>query len=838
MPFRRRPALLWALVLMLGLPQAGIANVSFSKKTIATSKTAGAGLLHNPTAIAVGPDGRVYVANQTGRIHIIKLGDDLSPQSVERIETIYFTPNFNSDGTPADAQYGRLVLGLSFDPASTADKPVLYVTHSDPRIGYNNSAQAQVIDIHSGMLTKLTGPEFDKGANRTDLITGLPRSRENHGPTGMHWGPDGWLYFTVGSHTNNGAPSAFFSYLDEVYLTAAVLRANVKSGVFYPMDVRNVKAPHDEVPGLFEVFATGYRNAYDLVWHSNGNLYAVDNGANGGLGGTPGPEHGCPNGKAFAQPNQPDHMHLIHFGAYGGHPNPARGECIFDDGAAYSPKLSPASNYTAPIYGLDWGGTSTNGIAEYQSNAFQGAMAGDLIAATYAGDENIRRIVLTPDGYSVKSLTKLGSFSGPLDLAISPQGVIFVAEHGASAVSALVPGQAGSCNLAGDAKTTDSDGDGYTNQDEIDNGTDPCNPSSYPPDFDGDGISDLNDLDDDGDGIPDAEDQFYLDALNGRGTPDEIAFEWNPGDPPYGNVGNTGFTGVQITKHGKRFVAENLHVGAAGGFLSLTTTPGTNRERANSQDNALQIGVDATAPKRIHVRLTQPFFGVTPNGKQAAGLFVGLDEDNYVQLVVTADNGTGRPGIEFGVEIDGVYQNRFGFKQPSINLPGPNDIDLVIRINASRNSVSAFYSIDGAGEANELVGTLGVGEAPGIEKFFTVGLAAGILTTHAGSNDTMTFGFDFFRVQPAVGLQEPSTNQDERGEEFPAANEAAAPDGDDSKWWEFGCATSGSPQSQSPGVHWPWIGLLALGAIRFRLRRFKMRKALRKGGRGIGNSLR
>ena len=50
----------------------------------------------------------------------------------------------------------------------------------------------------------------------------------------------------------------------------------------------------------------------------------------------------------------------------------------------------------------------------------------------------------------------------------------------------------------------DYDGDGYSNQDERDNGTDPENNQDYPPDdFDGDFISDLNDLDDDNDGLPD-----------------------------------------------------------------------------------------------------------------------------------------------------------------------------------------------------------------------------------------------------------------------------------------------------------------------------------------------
>ena len=54
-----------------------------------------------------------------------------------------------------------------------------------------------------------------------------------------------------------------------------------------------------------------------------------------------------------------------------------------------------------------------------------------------------------------------------------------------------------------DDPTLDEDGDGFDNADEIDNGTNPCSPADVPPDCDGDKTSDLNDPDDDNDGLPD-----------------------------------------------------------------------------------------------------------------------------------------------------------------------------------------------------------------------------------------------------------------------------------------------------------------------------------------------
>jgi len=58
----------------------------------------------------------------------------------------------------------------------------------------------------------------------------------------------------------------------------------------------------------------------------------------------------------------------------------------------------------------------------------------------------------------------------------------------------------------------DSDGDGYWDVNETDCGSDPSNASSIPVDTDADGICDLLDDDDDGDGYDDDEDAFPLDA--------------------------------------------------------------------------------------------------------------------------------------------------------------------------------------------------------------------------------------------------------------------------------------------------------------------------------------
>jgi hypothetical protein len=97
----------------------------------------------------------------------------------------------------------------------------------------------------------VTGPSFDDPANRNDYVTGLPRSREQHAPNAVHFGPDGWLYVTIGSDTNYGAPSTPFGQLPERYLTAGVLRFNVNGdAAAFPIDVRDVTGPSGQLPNV------------------------------------------------------------------------------------------------------------------------------------------------------------------------------------------------------------------------------------------------------------------------------------------------------------------------------------------------------------------------------------------------------------------------------------------------------------------------------------------------------------------------------------------------------------------------------------------------------------
>jgi glucose/arabinose dehydrogenase len=737
-------------------------NITFTTKVIfdSASPFTGASIFDKPTVLTFGPDSRLYVGQFDGHIYALTINfSTYEVTAVQVINAIYDTPNFNDDGSPAPGVLGRQLVGLVFDPDSTPAAPIMYVSHSDIRYAIaSNDAQT---DTHSGTITRLSGPNYDQAASRKDVITGLPRSRENHSTTSIVWNTvntaDKWLYIGQGSNTNNGAPSNHFSNLPEYYLSAAILRANVKDPAFNTIDLEGVTNASQlaAFAGKFEMYATGYRNVYDMIWHSNGKLYANNNGGNNGFGDTPALADGCPAGVEINPGYLNDQLRVVTPGSYGGHPNPARGECVLNDGAQQG--LPRPSNYVNELM-LYHGRPSTNGIMEYRASAFGGEMVGDLIVATYGQNQDVSRVQLNPDG-SFQSIDTLATFRQPLDVVADPSGTIFIAEFGGDAVTILKPATVANCPPAGaPSDTVDTDQDGYTDKDEVDNGTDECSQASVPADFDktyefgaGNAFkrSDLNDPDDDNDGIPDVSDQLYFDRYNGTQTMMPVVFNWNPEDAPLGKVANSGFTGVQInsTNAVSRTIRQNISVGAAGGFMSLLSNVGTNAGSINSQANALQIGFNAQRPFKIETRVTEPFIGRTPAGNQSVGLFMGQDENNYIKLVVSANkngNASGGPGIQFARETSGSLSNDPTGNNPSLTLPYTGSIDLRLTGNPVTKEVKAYYRVGSVSEAAWVqIGT--IASVP--DSYFTTSLPAGLLSTHNGTVTPISFVLDYFKIE-------------------------------------------------------------------------------------------
>ena len=377
-----------------------------------------------PTSMVWGPDDRLYVTELFGAIHAVTLDENKAVVSDVPVTAL------------VDSLGSRLTLGITVDPLSTPSNVILWVSHSSPSL--NNG------EPNSSTVSRISGPGL---TTIEHIITGLPRALANHAVNSLHFGPDDKLYIASGGNTGAGAPNdsgSEFGTMEEQPLSAAILVADVRNPTFdgscdNTADIFG-PPPCDVVP-----YATGLRNAYDFVWHSNGSMYAPDNGL--GVTGTfpPSPTPPC---LGFGDTtswtaggdnpgSQPDILLRVQQGMYYGHPNPHRDECVFKDGS-FQGVAAPA-NYVPPIFNLG-NNRSADGTVEYGFDAFFGALKGELLIANFSVGDNITRIRLSPDGGSVISSASLATgFNDPLPLAVGPDGTIYVGEFGGNLVTVLDP---------------------------------------------------------------------------------------------------------------------------------------------------------------------------------------------------------------------------------------------------------------------------------------------------------------------------------------------------------------------------------------------------------------
>jgi hypothetical protein len=381
----------------------------------------------------------------------------------------------------------RLVLGLTVDPDSTPDNVVLWAGHSD--------VQQATGDANSGMVSRLSGPGLSVARA---VITGLPRAIANHSTNNVHFGPDGRLYIAQGGNTGAGSANdsiSEFGPRPEQPLSAAILVADVKApgfdGSCTPGDdptgaiMDSTGVASRDVPCDVAVYASGMRNAFDFTFHSNGQMYAVDNGL--GVEGAhptlaPDPLHWSPGdgcegpvlGLEEVEAHNPgtrsDVLYRVEEGGYYGHPNPSRDECIFyganptpgldgpvkqtggathfQEATTYPVGRMPDPNFRPALFSFA-DHKSTNSIIEYRSDVFCGALQGDLLVAYYSGFDQIRRLSLSPSGGEVLSdiiLRRSDVGSGgpaqlvdPLAMSQDPSGRIYVSEFGGGRITVFEP---------------------------------------------------------------------------------------------------------------------------------------------------------------------------------------------------------------------------------------------------------------------------------------------------------------------------------------------------------------------------------------------------------------
>ncbi len=759
----------------------------------------------SPTTLAWGPDGRLYVGYMFGTIRaytvVRNAANSYSVTATQTINSVANLPNRNDNGQLNTAVTGRLLLGIAV--TGSASNPVIYATSSDPRIGGGAEGTDLNLDTNSGTLSRLswTGSSWQ----HTILVQGLPRSEENHGPNGIALSSNGQtLYWAYGGHTNKGGPSNNFANLPEYAYSAAILSIDLGAigSTTYTMPTlddpsrgpasgpnqNDVNDPFGGNDGAnqarmtagspVKVFAPGFRNPYDLVIATTGNhagkMYVPDNGPNGGWGDTPVGE-GTPNctnqSVAQAETGANDALHLVTAGYYGGHANPTRGNAnnTFN---GQSPVLSSnplecdfRSSKTSETTSISLLPNSSDGIAEYTTGNFGGAMTGNLLIASYQA-RKVVRIVLNSAGSAVTLREdNFATFSTgrPLDVATMGSGqafpgTIWIADIAANTINVMEPddfgggggGGGGGCT-GQDTTSLDEDGDGYSNADEIDNGTSPCSAASKPPDHDGDGISDLNDPNDDNDALADVNDAFAIDPTNGTATGLPVVISWENDQAPPGGIANTGFTGLMTngtTNYLNQFDENGMVVGGAAGVFTVAEVPAGDATGAkNTQMYGFQLGVDPPSTTfQVIGRIVDPFSGITPGASQQMGIFLGDGtQDGYVKLVLKGTD-TAMEKVHLLREVSGSVLTK---RNKGIVLPGPDFVDLRLVVDPSAATVQGFAQASIGGVLQPQI-TMG-NPIPIPSSWLTSttrGLAAGLISTSVGPAPPFPATWDFFHVEP------------------------------------------------------------------------------------------
>ncbi|MEL6382090.1 MAG: DUF4347 domain-containing protein, partial [Cyanobacteria bacterium J06626_18] len=397
-----------------------VGEISFNKKLITESFPDGSG---GPTSGAFGPDGRLYVSTLKGFIIAYELDDNYNVVSEEVIDVVNTLENKDTTG-------------IAFNPYDT--EPIIYVSHSNHRANGGSAFPATEFSPYSGQVSTLQ--KVNGTWEITPLVTGIGVSNHDHGVNGLEFDNNGDLYITSGSNTNAGVADTEIGGIDESPFTTAILKAditdpdfdgNIEYALIGPEDLIQPVPPEflDSLPpeifnppndlpfdpatsqfwggyvevvsGDVEIYASGFRNPYDVEFTTQGFLYATDNNANGGFGDV---STGAYTQEPFGSEQQ-EELNLITEGAYYGQPNRSRGrtdprENIYFD----SPVDLPAEGYTAPI-GTFKG--STNGLIEYRATAFDGQLQGNLLAQKLGG--KLFSVELSPDGQQVEEIVNLNN---------------------------------------------------------------------------------------------------------------------------------------------------------------------------------------------------------------------------------------------------------------------------------------------------------------------------------------------------------------------------------------------------------------------------------------------
>lgn len=195
--------------------------------------------------LAFAPDGRLFYNElNTGNIRIITPGGELLPDPFAHVE-VKTGDEWGLIGLTIDPDFesNHYVYIYFTAPAGSVSRPTVMRFTDDNNIGVD---PAVILELPETFPDR---PSWHVGGN-------------------IHFGPDGYLYVTVGEYTESELAQ------DLSVPQGKILRVSKEDGSAAPDN------PFVDQPGAApSVFAYGFRNSWDLTFHpETGQIYSTENG--------------------------------------------------------------------------------------------------------------------------------------------------------------------------------------------------------------------------------------------------------------------------------------------------------------------------------------------------------------------------------------------------------------------------------------------------------------------------------------------------------------------------------------------------------------------------------
>ncbi len=350
----------------------------FAREEVATG-------IDGPTTMAFAPDGRIFVAEKTGALRVVKKNGQ---NDYELLPEPFAKVNVDSGGE-------RGLLGVAIDPAFESGSPFVYVYYTVPANGsrpaYNRIVRFRASD---------TNPDVAAAGSARVIFSldFLDSVARNHNGGAMNFGREGKLFVAVGDNAQREETRRNSQTFNT--LLGKMLRINKDGSIptdnpFYKTTAGRNKA----------IWARGLRNPYTFdIQPSTGKIYINDVGAgeweeiNRGL---PGANYGWP---------------------YYEGPFPVPG---------YSG--SPAINHTRPIFAYRHGDNNTNGCA-ITGGAFYTGGTDPSFPSSYNADyfyaDFCKGYIRRYDPNTDRSIAFVSGLNFPVDLEVGPDGSLYYLERG------------------------------------------------------------------------------------------------------------------------------------------------------------------------------------------------------------------------------------------------------------------------------------------------------------------------------------------------------------------------------------------------------------------------